>query len=50
VVYGGGEGFGAKPKFRLSEARLLAIVGGRGGDGVTQLGEGSIYRRSERWP
>jgi hypothetical protein len=43
-------GFGAKPKFELSEARVLAIVGGSVGDDVMQLGEGSIYRRSERWP
>jgi hypothetical protein len=41
---------GEKPKFKLSEAWLLTIVGGWVGDDVTQLGEGSIYRRSERWP
>ena len=41
---------GEKPKFKLSEARLLTIVGGWVGDDVTQLGEGSIYRRLRRWP
>ena len=43
-------GFGGNLKFELSEARLLTIAGDWVGDDVTQLGEGSIYRRSERWP
>jgi hypothetical protein len=38
-------GFGGNLKFELSEARLLTIAG----DDVTQLGEGSIYRRLHRW-
>jgi hypothetical protein len=41
---------GEKSKFELSKAWLLTIVGGWVGDDVTQLGEGSIYRRLRRWP
>jgi hypothetical protein len=43
-------GFGGNLKFELSEARLLTIAGDWVGDDVTQLGEGSIYRRLLRWP
>jgi hypothetical protein len=39
-----------KPKFELSDARLLMIVGGWVGDGVTKLVTGSIYRENGRWP
>jgi hypothetical protein len=41
--------FGENLKSELSEARLLAIAGDWVDDDVTQLGEGSIYRRLRRW-
>jgi hypothetical protein len=41
---------GEKPKFKLSDARLLTIVGGWVGDDVTKLVAGSIYTHRERWP
>jgi len=43
-------GFGANPKFASSSEGLPAINGGWVDDDVMQLGEGSIYRRSEWWP
>jgi hypothetical protein len=40
---------GEKPKFKLPDARLLAILGGGVGDDVVELVEGSIYRKLRRW-
>jgi hypothetical protein len=41
---------GENPKLELAGDRLGAILGGLVCDDATQLGEGSIYRRSKRWP
>ena len=46
----GGNQFGGKPKFKLSDARLLAILDGWVGDDLAGLAEGSIYRKQERRP
>jgi hypothetical protein len=43
-------GFGANPKFTSSSEGLPAINGGWVDDDVMQLGEGSIYSASGRWP
>jgi hypothetical protein len=48
--HGGGNQFGGKPKFKLYDARLLAILGGWVGDDLAGLAEGSIYRKQERRP
>ena len=39
-----------KPEFKLSDARLLAILGGGVDDDLAELVGASIYRESERWP
>jgi hypothetical protein len=36
---------GEKPKFKLSDARLLTILGGGVDDDLAELVEGSIYRK-----
>jgi hypothetical protein len=36
---------GEKPKFKLSDARLLTILGGGVDDDLAKLVEGSIYRK-----
>ena len=39
---------GEKPKFKLSDARLLTIVGGWVADDLAELVTGSIYRENGR--
>jgi hypothetical protein len=39
-----------KLKFKLTDARLLAILGGWVGDDLAGLAGASIYRAQRRWP
>jgi hypothetical protein len=41
---------GGKPKFKLTDARLLAILGGGVGDDLAGLAGDSIYRAQRWWP
>jgi hypothetical protein len=42
--------FGGTSKFKLSVARLEAILGGVVRDDLAKLTVGSIYTKRERWP
>ena len=41
---------GGNPELELAGDRLGAILGGLVLDDLAELVEGSIYRKSERWP